>query len=78
MKNFKHKSCDKSFTCRFMTMLYMLNLDKGGFVLVENIQEGKKAPDFILEASSGEKIALNDYLGKNIVLYFYPKDNTPG
>ncbi|MFZ4453408.1 thioredoxin-dependent thiol peroxidase [Salibacterium aidingense] len=39
---------------------------------------GKKAPDFTLPASNGEKISLSDFNEKNIVLYFYPKDMTPG
>jgi peroxiredoxin Q/BCP len=42
------------------------------------LQEGKKAPPFSLAASSGKKIALKDYAGKKLVLYFYPKDDTPG
>ena len=41
-------------------------------------QEGNKAPDFNLPASTGGKIALKDLKGKNIVVYFYPKDDTPG
>ncbi|GAM09212.1 putative peroxiredoxin bcp [Geobacter sp. OR-1] len=40
--------------------------------------EGKKAPDFELEGSDGKCHRLKDYTGKKIVLYFYPKDNTPG
>ncbi|CAM3370397.1 thioredoxin-dependent thiol peroxidase [Aeromicrobium ponti] len=39
---------------------------------------GDLAPDFELEASNGKKIKLSDYRGKNVVLYFYPKDMTPG
>ena len=39
---------------------------------------GDKAPDFCLENQDEKKICLKDYLGKNIILYFYPKDNTPG
>ncbi|WP_050614070.1 thioredoxin-dependent thiol peroxidase [Bacillus testis] len=39
---------------------------------------GMKAPDFTLPTSTGEKISLSDYKGKNVVLYFYPKDMTPG
>ena len=39
---------------------------------------GSKAPDFNLPASSGGKIALKDLRGKTVVLYFYPKDDTPG
>ncbi|MEA5115828.1 MAG: peroxiredoxin [Geobacteraceae bacterium] len=40
--------------------------------------EGKKAPDFQLEGSDGKKHALADYRGKTVVIYFYPRDNTPG
>ena len=39
---------------------------------------GELAPDFALEASNGKIIKLSDFRGKNIVLYFYPKDMTPG
>lgn len=39
---------------------------------------GTKAPDFILPNEEGELIRLKDFLGKKIVLYFYPKDSTPG
>ncbi|PAE22723.1 thioredoxin-dependent thiol peroxidase [Bacillus sp. 7894-2] len=42
------------------------------------IEIGKPAPDFELEASNGERVKLSDYRGKNVVLYFYPKDMTPG
>lgn len=39
---------------------------------------GEFAPDFSLEGSNGEIIKLSNYRGKNVVLYFYPKDMTPG
>lgn len=39
---------------------------------------GKKAPAFKLPDSTGNKISLNDFKGKKIILYFYPKDMTPG
>lgn len=42
------------------------------------VKEGMKAPDFELPASNGEKVKLSDFRGKNVVLYFYPKDMTPG
>lgn len=42
------------------------------------IEIGKQAPDFTLENQDGEKVSLADFKGKNIVLYFYPKDMTPG
>lgn len=43
-----------------------------------NNLDGKKAPAFSLEGSDGKKHRLEDYKGKTVVLYFYPKDNTPG
>lgn len=42
------------------------------------VQVGELAPDFQLEANNGEMIRLSDFRGKNVVLYFYPKDMTPG
>jgi thioredoxin-dependent peroxiredoxin len=42
------------------------------------VEEGKKAPAVTLKNQDGKKISLNDFKGKNIVLYFYPKDNTSG
>lgn len=40
--------------------------------------EGKKAPDFSLAGSDGKLHNLQQYAGKTVVIYFYPKDNTPG
>jgi thioredoxin-dependent peroxiredoxin len=42
------------------------------------IELGMKAPEFSLVASNGDKVNLSDFRGKNVVLYFYPKDMTPG
>ena len=39
---------------------------------------GDKAPEFILQDKDGNKVSLKDFKGKRTVLYFYPKDNTPG
>ena len=39
---------------------------------------GMKAPDFTLKDKDGNTVSLSDFLGKKVVLYFYPKDNTPG
>ena len=39
---------------------------------------GMKAPDFTLKNQHGEEVRLSDFLGKKVVLYFYPKDSTPG
>ncbi len=42
------------------------------------LQVGQKAPDFNLPDETGANVSLDSFSGKNIVLYFYPKDNTPG
>lgn len=42
------------------------------------IDEGKKAPAFTLTADDGTKVRLSDLAGRPVVLYFYPKDDTPG
>ena len=42
------------------------------------IAEGKKAPDFTLADAEGKKVSLSDFKGKDVVVYFYPKDDTPG
>lgn len=42
------------------------------------VQEGQKAPAFAAQNQAGERVSLADFKGKNVVLYFYPRDNTPG
>ena len=42
------------------------------------VAEGKPAPAFTLTDAAGKKVSLADFSGKNVVLYFYPKDDTPG
>lgn len=42
------------------------------------INEGDKAPDFSTTDNTGKSVKLSDYRGKKVVLYFYPRDNTPG
>ena len=39
---------------------------------------GDRAPDFTLKDKNGKDVTLSDFKGKRVVLYFYPKDNTPG
>jgi peroxiredoxin Q/BCP len=43
-----------------------------------SVEEGKKAPDFTAPTDGGSKLKLSDLRGKPVVLYFYPKDDTPG
>ncbi len=43
-----------------------------------NVQVGDLAPDFSLSSQNGKTVSLKDFRGKNVVLYFYPKDDTPG
>ena len=42
------------------------------------LKEGDKAPDFTATTTDGTRLSLSDFKGKNVVLYFYPRDDTPG
>ena len=42
------------------------------------IEEGKKAPTFTLPDQDGRSVSLSDFAGKHVIVYFYPKDETPG
>src|SRR5699024_5036875 len=42
------------------------------------VEEGKLAPDFTLEDQDGNEVTLSQFRGKNVILYFYPRDMTPG
>ena len=42
------------------------------------LKEGDKAPDFISKDQDGNPIKLSDFKGQSVVLFFYPKDDTPG
>ena len=42
------------------------------------ISEGKQAPNFTLEDADGKRVSLRDFTGRDVVVYFYPKDDTPG
>jgi peroxiredoxin Q/BCP len=42
------------------------------------VEEGRKAPDFELTSDSGERVRLSQFRGKPVVLYFYPRDDSPG
>ena len=42
------------------------------------LEKGTQAPEFVLMDKDGKEVSLSDFAGKKVVLYFYPKDNTPG
>ena len=42
------------------------------------LKEGTKAPEFTLADKDGKEVSLSDFIGRKVVLYFYPRDNTPG
>lgn len=45
---------------------------------MKHLKIGDKAPDFTINDAEGKPVSLKDYSGKRVVIYFYPKDNTPG
>lgn len=45
---------------------------------MSTLKAGDKAPDFTAKDQNGKTVSLADYKGKNVILYFYPKDDTPG
>jgi peroxiredoxin Q/BCP len=47
-------------------------------IMADWIEEGQKAPDFTLQTHTGEKLKLSSLRGSHVILYFYPKDDTPG
>ena len=52
--------------------------EREGHMAERSLKEGMKAPDFRAKSSDGGQISLSDFKGKTVVLYFYPKDDTPG
>jgi peroxiredoxin Q/BCP len=46
--------------------------------MATKIVEGRKAPDFTLEDATGRRVSLADFKGRDVIVYFYPKDDTPG
>jgi len=45
---------------------------------MQELKEGDKAPEFTAKDQNGKEVSLKDFLGKDVILYFYPKDDTPG
>ena len=61
-----------------MKILRMLSYLKKFEPSTNMLIEGEKAPQFELKDSTGKTVKLSDYKGKDVVIYFYPKDDTPG
>ena len=57
-------------------MCYNITINRKRRIIM--LEKGTKAPDFTLNDKNGNSISLSDFRGKRVVLYFYPKDNTPG
>ena len=45
---------------------------------MEELKEGSAAPNFTAKDQNGDTVSLTDFRGKDVILYFYPKDDTPG
>ena len=56
----------------------LVHSNDGIQIIVANLKEGDKAPDFTAVDGEGKTVRLKDLRGKKVVLYFYPKDDTPG
>jgi peroxiredoxin Q/BCP len=65
-----HRKLENKFVC--------LLLPSKHSPMATTLQEGQKAPDFTGKDQDGNTVSLHDFQGKKIVLYFYPKDDTPG
>ena len=66
------------FVKRYSRDLGSVTVSLGRNVMADWVEAGSKAPDFSLPADDGAKVKLKDFKGKPVVLYFYPKDDTPG
>lgn len=55
-----------------------MNFQRASGRRIHMLRVGDKAPDFAVTDDSGATVSLRDYRGKNLILYFYPKANTPG
>lgn len=60
----------------FLIVLFLLSWTQ--VAEAKDLKVGDKAPEFSAVDDSGRQVSLKDFHGKNVVLYFYPKDNTPG
>lgn len=65
---------------RFLALAYRQRNTRGRYdrAMVPTLEPGDVAPEFEAIASDGARVALSDYRGRKVVLYFYPKDDTPG
>jgi len=59
----------------FISLIFTQKMQQEVYMAIE---EGKAAPAFTLPDANGKKVSLMDFRGKNVVVYFYPKDDTSG
>ena len=67
-----------SFSFAVVTIERSLKSNVGNKTVAAKLKEGDKAPDFAVTDQTGKIVRLKDLRGKKVVLYFYPKDDTPG
>jgi len=58
--------------------ILIFGISSNGESVIEMVIAGEEAPDFVLESNEKKQVSLKSYRGKKVVLYFYPKDGTPG
>ena len=69
-----HTSTNTALAKNLLLLYKFIDLNKHG----KTMEVNDKAPEFSLANEEGKAVALKDYRGKNVVLFFYPKANTPG
>jgi hypothetical protein len=74
VKAAKHTSASSTLARNLLLLYKFIDPNKHG----KTMEVNDKAPEFSLANEEGKPIALKDYRGKNVVLFFYPKANTPG
>ncbi len=72
----------KFYSYDFIIVIVLKSKNFKELIIIENkiieLKVGDKAPDFCLPDKNNDKVCLKDFKGKYVIVYFYPKDNTPG